>query len=538
MRNQPLGILLSLVFWCLTGHSIAQSPSYKFYWGAIEAKLQPDSVSGGYQGVAHTSISELSGAVGYGPKLWNGKTMEPEVSLVFNGVKVRNVRNNPDVYNAIKKMLLDYNYMEHFKEGDEAKLTRVSLPNGKFAEITLVFDQRNKFMIQMRSEFRMNNARRFTMEDLSIRPPATIWGDEQFSPRIRLYCTRDEFWRTLKKRPIAKKENGETFVPDEYDVQIWDEKGETIRPTNHLFDLSFDGLTSLLAEMKEILQPGVVVWVMGKDKSGEDARAFGTNMGFFHIVPDNDPRLNLTYAGRKNYNFEWGYYAAFLWQMYASDVFKRWDQPDSIIRYVPDKDIRFTQSVSAKRMIDMMNVPARLYQENTPIPNVGYTMEYTDKKVKITNGIFPTEMQEFIRNNAEPNQHVILRDLRADSMYFPTVVFDFQIAPDSVNDSAPMQAIVRSVPVPIGNDKAHLQITASGSAKGIVSISFYLPKPQLATFFITNSKSKIVFSKSGQFEAGENALDLETGNVLSRGTYELSMQTSEFGMIGEKLRIE
>jgi hypothetical protein len=522
--------------------AVLEPSPYILYWGIIQAKMMHETNPDRYVAEVHTSPAEFREAIKREPRLWTGQTLEQHFSFVFREVDVRSNYYETAVYETCRKQLEQT--VGEIKDGDQFKISKIPLPDGKSGEVELVFDKKDPNWLPKDVSMPMVGVHVDQPNPVvSSKSTSIEWGDNQYSPVDRQFCTVNEFWKLMEHAPKLVKDKT-VYAPEYYLFSVTQGIYGRHLLSENPNTKSFDSLSTQMETMRKYIEPGTRLWIKGTDPKGVDevhlmdpaSTVFTTpaslTLGSFEIVPDGDPRLNLNYKQRHDYLFEWGNYSSTIYSRYA--VSYKIQSKDSTYFVYPDQKFELVSyKYTRAEILQMLTLPVRLFKEKELLHNVRFLLTCKDKSTEVKDGVCPPDMLEYLRLNLKPQDVVRITQLSADGADLHAVVIKLEVKSD--NPKPPLRVPGKSAD---GTEqKPLLYAPAPNPASDRTQLKFFLPQTGPVNFQITNNIGQKVWSQSGQFDAGENTLDIDLGNISGKGLFIISMQTTTFEVQEQKLII-
>lgn len=512
---------------------VNQEPtSYIFYWGAAQTRLMHDANTNQFTGEIHLSAAEFREAIKREPRLWNGQSLEQHLSLIFKGFPIRSDYNDESVYNASRKAMEPV--LATIADGGEAVISKIPLPGGKFATVTLLFDQEDPKWIPRNTFAYTTTSPLSLVWDRDV--PNVLWNNKDYSPALRQFCTVDEFRGLLQSVPLMRINGKDPVEPEQFNLFIT-RKGQRVHTMGQNMAVSsFDSARIIINQYMDEIKPGVHVSIFGTNPlindtlfsaEGNILHVINSNrtLGHFTIVEPGSPLLNLTYKDRSDHFLEWGNFSQRLVNLYGKEMADN----ASPMRISSIERPEFY----AKEILEMLQLPPRFYRQKALLEHLKFTLTYKDRSVEIMDGKCPPEMVEYIKSNIQPHDNLTISNIRADGASMGEMKINLDVKPVS-----PKPPLNKVNPADSGSDQVLRMFPPTPNpATDQFNCAFFLPASGEVACSIANMNGQIVWTQKGQYDAGSNQIHIRTSEIQGKGVFVLTMQ-SPFGSAREQLVIE
>lgn len=259
----------------LTPASVAK---YIFYWGTLQCDL---TEANNFKATLSATPPEFRQMLLNKPRLWNGTTLNSDISFHFDGRPV----NTKDYESRIGQ--LDTAYGQKVVPGQIFQLTGLKLDDRTEASIILTIRE---------PETKKENSRRMPWQPSQASSlneqllERVIWGREDiYDISNRDFFTVTEFWQTVRQFPVVEWKRYATPKPIAVSVLFPEFGNTTFGLAGTLEEESFRHLLDNLENYRHLVKPGTSILLVLKTAEQHD-ELFQKRMV---IVPDNDPRLAL-----------------------------------------------------------------------------------------------------------------------------------------------------------------------------------------------------------------------------------------------------
>lgn len=515
---------------------------YIFYWGGIQCKFSHTEASDHYFGEVHISPDVFKESLKREPRLWNGQALEQKMTLQVHGMAIASDYYDESVYASTRKSLEEY--VVGLNETDVTELSRIPLPGGKFGKIDVFLDApspnwlpRDRAQVNWRTDMGNEGSSEVRLE----------FGEAGLNTANRQFYTVSEFWKMMDAtNAVIRLKDGQTQAADKLLIDLFKDRfllGGIF--ANEKAARNWQETKEWLAQIKDKIVPGVSIYVdWDSDTQVTDSifymadpvkQVFTHNRVYqvatFDLVPDNDPRLSLKWNDRSNYYLDWGNYSGKVINRYARKFAQGNGAPD----IYPDRPVKLEDHLfTAKELMQILQLPARLYRGKTLLDNLVFTLQYKDKIVDIQNGQCPPDLLNFIQNNLQPRDELQLSNFKADGVDLSTVSITLEVKPDDPKPALRPTFLPVNGPV---EKQVRINSPVPNPATDQTQVSFVLPKACKATLKIMDAQGKVAWSKTDQFPAGSNSLDIRVAELNGKGWFVITLE-SPFGIVQEELVVE
>lgn len=409
---------------------------YNFYWGSIQCKIYHETVSDTYFGEADISPEEFREALKREPRIWNGQTLEQHVAFTLGNLVIRSDYNDESVY-ATRRRELE-NFAAILQKDDHLQLGKVSLPNAKTATIRLSLGAEVAAWIKSAKggsiDWQENPDVLYAL--LFGAYPILTWGEPMgahYDPDKQFY-TVGEFWEILQSDPVvtlpegASTQTNEDTMParlpnsqlllNQMKFMVMKPGSGLIVPMNEE-NATIGQVRASFAANREQIQPEVVILFYWAKPDAAGARWYNSaQMASFTLVPDGDPRLTLRRSEQKDYRFEWGDFTGPFLKQYALRFRAAGGKNIAADRPVQVEN----HSLTTKKIIQMLRLQPRFYQNNQAIELQNFTLDYNGYGVVVDKEGVPEDVIRMLEKNLKPGEKIRLTGFQARAGGFRNIV--------------------------------------------------------------------------------------------------------------------
>lgn len=478
---------------------------YIFYWGQLTCYIEKDPLTDKYKGILRLKPVEFRQSVNREPRMWNGQSLETHLSFELNGLLVRSNYDLPEVYGAGRQKLQDFAFS--IKPGVHIDISRLGLPNGRNATVTLLFDDAPEgYGPKAPSETvwsEPGNNTAFGMEWGYF-----TWGNYLHSQkRERDFFTAAEFWNMIASPPQHYREDGEpsqltycsvTLLPlrngDALEISLTHDRNDATVYERHKMRLN--------DLFKNELRPDVFVYVEFRKTPGDVA----ISGGVMRIVEDNNPALELRHDHLHKYTFEWGSFARAEPMKYGRAF------PDKNGNLVAvDKNSRQSVRMPLDEVKKMLGLTPYFWEDDDLLNGLQFRVQYQEFGAEYAGkaglpGIFKQEVLEKLRIN----DTLTLTNFVASGRNLTRHTIEI-IAGE--NDPKPRLAVrnksaqLKTVRLNVRPNPAHDQAT----------VDITLPEAGQGLFTVTDAMGVVRFSLETDFHAGITPFKLPLAQIKAKG---------------------
>lgn len=505
---------------------------YIFYWGLHSCPIEHDPASGQYSGILELKPAEFRQSVSREPRMWNGQTMETIVSFELNQLPVHSDFNRPEVYGVSRKSLSDFAYT--IQPGDKIRLTRLLLPNGRDATVTLAFDTTPAgFGPDAPTEIVWSEPGNNTMSGFlieggigknSVPEPGNktrsgngwgyfTWGNYLHTNlNDRGFYTAGEFWDMIESAPQHYQDNGEpspitrcpiVLLPlrngDAVEINITNDRNN---PATYAEEKK-----RLRELLKNELRPDVLIYV------DVDIPGFTPiSGGVIRIVEDNSPALELRRRDMHKFTFEWGAFARAEPQKYGRAFPNQYGELVSI-----DKGSLKSTQLPLDEIKQLLDLTPHLWEDDLLLKDLSFRVQYKNLSTEYQgNGGLPADFKRNVRENLRIGDTLSLSHFIASGRYLTRHTLEI-IA--GKNDPKPVRSVrnesntLQTVRLSVTPNPAHEQAT--------VDIS--LPKAGPGLFTVTDAMGAVRYSLQTDFHLGITPFKLPLAQINAKGVLYLRL---------------
>lgn len=503
---------------------------YIFYWGQFQATIFHEAATDRYFGQVKVAPALFRESVQREPRLWDGnlRTMMASCQMRLQNLSLRSDWGSPDAYTATLRALNDYAYT--VLAGETVRLSELTLPNGKKAEVEILIEPSSDGYNGPRRGLIYNNSAG-SVWIKATRPESKSWGAAIWEYAEKQdFIKESEFWSLMKQSPLFVVSPFDTLHNVKRKIFILPAKGDPVE-LNIEYDLN-DQIASTrtnldrLAKQMDILKPGTKVYFqsmvnlqISDPSTGPDKETgFMSDIALLQIVADDDPKLPLGRPQRKTFSFEWGKLSRTVGDFYGvsqttkDGVILPTDSPMGIFHY----------EISLADVFKMFDQTPHLWRMDEQLANPRFVLEYQDLKANYDTktGFQPADFPATVRSQMKPGEQLIITGFEAEGTDLrPLKVI---LVP---HDGLPKSMLPRaSTQQEITRFMAEHFSVSPNPASDRLAFRFTLPEAGAGTLRISNALGQEVYTLTTDFAAGENTYPLLTRDLKGKGQFFASLE--------------
>lgn len=536
---------------------LSEPTPYIFYWGSLQGKLFREDGHQHYVAEIHTTPEELRKAIDREPRLWNGQSLEQILIFSLDKLTVRSDYYEPKVYDPFRAQLSEQ--FASLQNGQSLTLHGLRMPDQATATIVLMLDG-------TRPGWLPTPLVRDTVGTQATVLMRTEWGGKTFTDHDKVFITPDQLRDLVQQKPTLYYLDGGNWTPDKLSMSIFKKGMPIVKVPGEQADangVALEQLPALLDQHQDLLQPETVVdfsyqrqdnaalpagqidtiILFNPDtyqqKTEIVARAFAARVELnplivrFHLVPDNDPRLDLRASDKSDFRLDWTplYSNGFL-QRYAQSIVLDPSKP----AISADNAIETTNfMLTAADILGMIREPARLFRNNKPVEHFEFVLRYRNTETLVTDGQLPASLLRTLERNLKPQDTLTITGIRSATFDLSNVTMNLEVRTED--------------PKPPLRSRFYSRKTAPDKSAGIglsvspnpahdqATVTFDLPKDGWGLFTVTDAQGMEHYSLETDFHAGETPFRLPLDQIKARGTLFLRLEMP-YGNAVTKLIVE
>lgn len=370
----------------------------QLYWGAIQVRIEFDSLNQVYSGRADASMPELLRAVDREPRLWNGKSLEAVLQFRIDELAVHSDYNNPKVYDTLRAPLKTW--AESLDSSQTVQIRGLLLPNGQYAQLEIGLNgKRPAWMSPNRSR---------------IGPPTAIdsttfsWGGYT-ADNPRIFIRLNDFWDLMALDPVVITAKGDTIPPGLIGGWLMTAEDKYIGLTGQKADegLSLQDFRKKLESYGHLLVPGAGLSVY--QFSGGLLRV-GISRLNLRIVDDEDPRLSLKTSDLRRFRFQWGHYSEDFYNIFGLSF----DTPAG--KVYADAPVTLQNfGLTAADIIQMLRETPQVLVDGKICTGLRFDMAYKGERCTVFEGLTPPRFIRYLEEQLEEYGQVRIFNIRTDA---------------------------------------------------------------------------------------------------------------------------
>ncbi|MCC6462840.1 MAG: M56 family metallopeptidase [Saprospiraceae bacterium] len=537
--------------------ALSEPTPYIFYWGSLQGKLFREEGSQHYVAEIHTTPEELRRAIDREPRLWNGQSLEQTLLFSLDKLSVRSDYYDPKVYDSFRAKLSEQ--FAGLEFGQTLTLHDIPMPQQATATILLMLDGARPGWLPK------------PITGDTARPKSTVlmraeWGGKTFTDHDKAFITLSQLRALVQQKPTLYYLDGGSRTPEKLSMSIF-QKGiplvKSLSEKAAANGVALDMLPALLEQHQALLQPEAVVDFSYEmvhypvvpaervdtiitfnpetyqEKTEIRTQTFAERIELnplivrFHLVPDNDPRLELRASDKSDFRLDWT-------PLYSNGFLQRYGQSIVVDPTKPaisaDNAIETTNfMLTASDILGMVREPARLFRNNKPVEHFEFVLRYRNTETLVTDGQLPASLVRTLERNLKARDTLVITGIRSATFDLSNVTMNLEIR--SEDPKPPLRSRFNSRKT--APDKpAGIGLSVSPNpAQEQATVTFDLPKEGWGLFTVTDAQGMEHYSLKTDFHVGETPFRLPLDQIKARGTLFLRLEMP-YGNAVAKLIVE